>query len=167
MTYIKYLVPLWIGVCIYVICSIFTGPTGLSAYEQLLVEQEELNANMESLRRLNADLENMGKSLAHDPDVIAIYARELGYADSGERFIHIAGMEKPLKKPIDAGQIFHASKPRHTSNAFIFTIAFTIAFAAFLCVLLPDLLHPNRALGRNTRGGGRRKATEQWHSIFN
>ncbi|MDR1324526.1 MAG: septum formation initiator family protein [Treponema sp.] len=166
MNFIKYLAPLWIGVCIYVICSVFTGPTGLSAYEQLRVEQEKLKVNMENLKRLNTELENTGNALIHDPDTIAMYARELGYGYADERFIRIAGLEKSPKQHIDPGQILLAAKPKHTSNAIIFIFAFWIAFGAFLCVLVPDLLHINYATAQSVRGAARKKVSEQWHSIF-
>ncbi|MDR0635600.1 MAG: septum formation initiator family protein [Treponema sp.] len=166
MNFIKYLVPLWIGVCIYVICSVFTGPTGLSAYEQLRVEEEKLKTNMENLKRLNMELENTGNALVHDPDTITMYARELGYGYVDERFIRIVGLEKPPKQRIDPGQILLAAKPEHTSNGMIFIFAFCMAFLAFLCVLIPDLLHLNRATGESVRDAARRKVSEQWHRIF-
>ncbi|MDR1398329.1 MAG: septum formation initiator family protein [Treponema sp.] len=166
MYFIKYLVPLWIGICIYVICSVFTGPTGLSAYEQLRVEQEKLKVNMENLRRLNTELENTGNALVHDFDTIAMYARELGYGDSNERFIRIVGLEKPQKQRTDPGQILLAAKPEHTSNGAIFTFAFLVALVALLCVLIPDLFHINHATAQNMHGTARKKVREQWHRIF-
>jgi cell division protein FtsB len=165
MNFIKYLVPLWIGVCIYVICSVFTGPTGLSAYKQLRVEQEKLAANMENLRHLNMELENTGNALVNDPDTIAMYARELGYGYADERFIRIVGLEKPLKQSIDPGQILLAVKPEHTSNGIIISFAFWIAFGTFLCILVPDLLRINHATPY-THGRARKKVSEQWHRIF-
>jgi hypothetical protein len=166
MNFIKYLVPLWMGVCIYVICSIFTGPTGLSAYKQLCVEQEKLKTNMENLIRLNTELGNTGNALVHDHDTIVLYARELGYGYADERFIRIAGLEKPPKQRTDSGQILLAAKPEHTSNGIIFTFAFVVAFGAFLCVLVPDLLHINHTTAHGVRGAAYRKVSEQWHGIF-
>ncbi|MDR2419183.1 MAG: septum formation initiator family protein [Treponema sp.] len=166
MNFIKYLVPLWLGVCIYVICSVLTGPTGLSAYEQLRVEQGKLKDNMANLRRLNTELENTGNALVHDPDTIALYARELGYGYANERFIRIAGLEKPPKQRIDPGQILLAAKPKHTSNEIIFVFAFGVAFATFLCVLVPDLFHINHATAQHMSGAARKKVSEQWHRIF-
>ena len=166
MNFIKYLVPLWIGVCIYVICSVFTGPTGLSAYEQLRVEQEKLKTNMENLKRLNTELENTGNALVHDPNTIAMYARELGYGYVDERFIRIVGLEKHPKQRTDPVQILLAAKPEHTSNEIIFIFAFWVAFVSFLCVLIPDLLHIDHATAQNIRSAARKKVNEQWHRIF-
>jgi cell division protein FtsB len=78
MSLLKYLIPLWAGVFVYVICSVCTGPTGLSAYKQLVIEQQKLQANIDNLANLNKELENSRDALVDDPDTIAMYARDLG-----------------------------------------------------------------------------------------
>jgi cell division protein FtsB len=159
MNFMKYLVPLWLGVCVYVICSVLTGPTGLSAYQQLRVEHEKLSANMENLRHLNMELANTANALNSDPDTITMYARELGYGYENERFIRIVGLGKPPQQRAEPGQILLAVKPEHTSNELIFIVAFWIALAAFLCVIIPHLLNTNYTATR-------KKVIEQWHHIF-
>jgi hypothetical protein len=137
-----------------------TGPTGLSAYQQLRVEHEKLSANMENLKHLNMELANTANALNSDPDTITMYARELGYGYEDERFIRIVGLGKPPQERAEPGQILLAAQPEHTSNELIFIFAFWIAFGAFLCVMIPVLLHTNYSTTR-------KKVSEQWHHIFN
>jgi cell division protein FtsB len=140
MRFIRYLIPVWLGVFIYVICAVFIGPTGLSAYKQLHVEYQKLLVNKEALKRRNKELENTMNALIDDPATIALYARRLGYAGDDERFIRIVGFSGSDKQTNEPGQILLSAIPEHTSNQVIALFAVCIAVALFLCMLVPDVL---------------------------
>jgi hypothetical protein len=159
MSLLKYLIPLWAGVFVYVICSVFTGPTGLSAYKQLAIEQQKLQANIESLANLNQELENSRNALVDDADTIAMYARDLGYGYNDERFIRIIGVGGSPKQYTDSGQILLALKPEHTSNSVIIIFSLSIALGLFACILLPDLIRMKQVKAF------RPKVKAQWHAF--
>jgi hypothetical protein len=149
---------------VYVICSVYTGQTGLSAYKQLRIEQQKLQANTESLAHLNKDLENSRDALVDDADTITMYARDLGYGYRDERFIRIVGMGNMPKQRTAPGQIMLAIKPAYTSNSIIFFFAFCITLGVFFCILIPDFLKWKRVKPPVRK----RKVNikEQWHSFW-
>ena len=57
MKVFKYLVGLWAVIAVYSLFSIFYGPKGISAYNQLLAEQERQIANLHELGAINEELE--------------------------------------------------------------------------------------------------------------
>ncbi|MDR1987107.1 MAG: septum formation initiator family protein [Treponema sp.] len=137
---VKYLIPLWVGIFIYTLFSLTRGPVGVSAYNQLSREYDKLSENMESLKRINKELEITKDALMYDKETIAIYARDLGYSAKNERFIRIVGLEGTKKPQVEAGALITAAEPRHISDTTIKIIAFSIGAGLFLCMWIPDFL---------------------------
>ncbi|MDR2486077.1 MAG: septum formation initiator family protein [Treponema sp.] len=152
MNRIKYLLPLWVGVVIYTLFSVLKGPIGISAYNQLKIEQEKLQANMDSLQLINKELENTKDSLMYDKDTIAVYARELGYRSRNERFVRIVGFDGTKKQRAEPGRLAVSVQPEYISDCAIKICAFCIALGTFLCILIPDILQKrtNRQKTRKT-----------------
>jgi hypothetical protein len=123
------------------------------------MEQQKLQANMESLANLNKELENSRNALVDDPDTIAMYARDLGYGYNDERFIRIVGMGRVPKQYTDSGHILLAVKPDHTSNSIIIIFTLSIALCLFLCMLIPDLIRLKQNKPR------RKKVKAQWRAF--
>ena len=140
MKLIKYLFPFWIGVFVYTVFSILRGPVGIGAYRQLKTEHEKLFANLETLRRVNKELETTKNMLLYDEETIVVRARDLGYKREGERFIRIVGFEGAKKRQTDPGQLVTASEPDYISDTAIKICAFCIALGVFLCVFIPDII---------------------------
>ncbi|MDR2518568.1 MAG: septum formation initiator family protein [Spirochaetaceae bacterium] len=153
MKIIKYLFPFWIGVFVYTVFSILKGPVGIASYSQLKTEHEKLLANLETLRRINKELETAKNMLLYDEETIVVYARDLGYKREGERFIRIVGFDGTKKQRTDPGSLVTASEPDHISDTAIKICAFCIAAGAFLCIFIPDLIQ-RRAKSKNSRQTG-------------
>ncbi|MDR0722832.1 MAG: septum formation initiator family protein [Treponema sp.] len=137
---VKYLIPIWVGICVYTLFSVVRGPVGLSAYKQLSREYDKLSENMESLKRINKELETTKNALMYDKETIAIYARDLGYSTGNERFIRIVGLEGTRKSHAEVGELITAVEPRYVSDITIKIIAFSIGAGLFLCMWIPDFL---------------------------
>jgi cell division protein FtsB len=144
MRTIKYLIPVWIAVILYVLLSIWTGPRGLSSYDQLASERDRLQANMKSLQNINRELENTKNALMYDEKAIALYARDLGYGAENEGFIRIVGLGDIKKQRTDAGELIHPAKPDHIPDISIKIFCCCIGLAIFLCIWVPDFLNSNR-----------------------
>ncbi|MDR2536462.1 MAG: septum formation initiator family protein [Treponema sp.] len=155
MNLVKYLVPLWVGIVIYTLFSLLKGPISASSYTQLQAEQEKLQANMEALKLINKELEITKDALMYDKDAIAVYARDLGYRSSRERFVRIVGFEGTKKQRIEPGQLVTAVEPEYITDNAIKICAFCIAIGAFLCILIPDILQrrANQQKKRKPRNG--------------
>ena len=136
----KYLFVLWTGIFVYVLLSVFWGPTGLSARHQLEREQERQQANIEHLRQINRELEDTMNSLLYDMDTLAIHAREQGYASQQERFIRIVGLGVNQKNLTSYGELVIAAEPHYVSDRIIRIIALCSAISIFICMVVFDIL---------------------------
>ncbi|MDR2742635.1 MAG: septum formation initiator family protein [Treponema sp.] len=145
MKAIKYLIPIWISIVVYSFLSLFSGAAGFSAYNQLLRERDKQKRNMEVLQELNRKLKGDADALIYDSDIIAAYARELGYGKSGEHFVRIVGLPGWRKQNNDPGRIVNAVKPEFLAEPDIRFISLTCGLSILGCMLAFDLLSTRRA----------------------
>jgi hypothetical protein len=80
------------------------GKAGINAYRGLEREQARLSANLDELRNINRGLQSEVEALRSDPDTIAVYARELGYGQTDERFVRIVGLPASASRSAAVGQ---------------------------------------------------------------
>jgi cell division protein FtsB len=140
MRSLKYLISLWVALAVYSLLSIFLGPSGLSAYDQLSLERERQRTNMENLQLINRELEGAKDALLYDSDTIAVYARELGYGTENERFVRIVGLGSSKTQQISAGQTALARQPGYMTDQNIHLIALAVGGVTLLCLWIFDLL---------------------------
>jgi cell division protein FtsB len=140
MRAVKYLLALWIAVAVYAAVSLSAGAKGISAYNELLDEQKKQEANMETLERINGELENAQNALLYDRDTIRVYARDLGFGENNEKFVRIVGLGMKGKTPILPGEIVVAEAPRIMKNTTIQLIAIFAALAVFIAFFVSDVL---------------------------
>ena len=139
MKAVKYLFALWAGVLLYALLTFTFGSRGIYAYEQLQSEQSKQEANIETLRLMNQDLENVMNSLLYDRDTLAVYAREQGFATAQEKFIRIVGLNTSQKIKNSAGEVVFAAKPQHINDQTLRIIAFCIGISIFICFAFFDV----------------------------
>jgi cell division protein FtsB len=123
MRLLKYLFPLWVVIFIHSFLSFFHGSSGFSAYDGLETERDKQLANLESLKKINRDLEGDRDALLYDEDTIAVHARELGYGTEHERFVRIAGLSKTMRRQYWAGEVAEARTPPSLDEKSIRTIS--------------------------------------------
>ena len=136
----KYLFSIWAGVLIYASLFVLFGPKGFSAQRQLEREQKKQEANIESLKLINRELEDTMNSLLYDKDTLAVYAREQGYASGQEKFIRIVGLGVNQKNTASTGRVISAAEPQYTPEKTIMIIAFCVGASIFICMAVFDLL---------------------------
>jgi cell division protein FtsB len=140
MRAVKYLLALWIAVTVYTVMSLYAGAKGVSAYNELLGEQKKQEANMETLERINLELENTRNALLYDRDTIRVYARDLGFGEKGEKFVRIVGLGMSRKPPVLPGDVVIAEEPHAMKNQTIRLISIFAALAVFIAFLVSDIL---------------------------
>ena len=140
MNVAKYLFSVWAGVLLYASLFLVSGPRGINAYRQLENEQKRQEANIESLKQLNRELENTVNSLLYDEDTLTVYAREQGYAAENERFIRIVGLGVNQKSKISTGRVIFAEEPQYEPDHYLVIIAFCAGVSVFVCMLVFDIL---------------------------
>jgi cell division protein FtsB len=137
----KYLIALWVTVAVYGIFSAFAGAMGFSAYRELLMERDRQRANLELLGHINVDLENTKNSLLYDRDTIAVYARELGYGRTDERFIRIVGLGEIQNSPPVPGEVVRARQPGFIADGTLKFAALCAGIAVCAFFLIYDLFN--------------------------
>jgi hypothetical protein len=113
---------------------------GISAYNQLRAEQDKQQANLENLQRINRRLEGTVEALRYDSDTLAVYARELGYGSTDERFVRIVGLNGTKTPRIQAGHMVIPSGPRAVPDKTLRIISVCAGLGMFLCLALSGLI---------------------------
>jgi cell division protein FtsB len=148
MRVVKYFLALWVSVAVYAGMSILAGAQGISAYDELLGELKKQETNMETLRRINAELENKKNALLYDHDTIRVYARDLGFGEKNEKFVRIVGLGQARKALLLPGEITDAEAPHFVTNRTIIFISIFAALAVFIALLIQDVLEMNLEASR-------------------
>ena len=136
----KYLFALWAGVFIYTLLSVFFGAMGLSARRQLEKEQQRQEANIQHLININRELEDSMNSLLYDRDLVAIHAREQGFASRNERFIRIVGLDLNQRNFASYGELVVAEEPHYIADRTISMIALFSGLSIIICMAIFDAL---------------------------
>ena len=103
MNRFHFLLSIVVSVAVYVCIGILWGREGLWAYNQLQKQKIILNMSAERLQDINLRLNAEYNALQKDKDIIAAYAKKLGYVSEGERLVKITGIGNPPFTVYDAG----------------------------------------------------------------
>ena len=80
----------------YVFVSALFGPDGLWAASQLEEQKQVISANFQKIKQINENLSTELYALKVDPEVIASYAKKLGYIEENEKIIRLTGLNPPV-----------------------------------------------------------------------
>lgn len=107
----------------YIVSSFFFGETGLFAYRQLYEEHTRLAKNVVELQEVNISLGSNIEELRTNPDTIAVYALEAGYAKEGIAAIKISGINPVQRRGFTAGKYLSMRIPLSLRPILLRTIA--------------------------------------------
>jgi cell division protein FtsB len=136
---------LWAAAAVYAATSIFLGTMGISAYNQLEMERDKQQANLETLKTINRQLEGDMDALRYDSDAIAVYARDLGYGLENERFVRIVGLGGIKKQRTIPGRLVSPGYPRAVSNKTLRISSLCAGFAVLLLLIVVEFLTKRKA----------------------
>ncbi|MDR1177527.1 MAG: septum formation initiator family protein [Spirochaetaceae bacterium] len=134
------LLALWLSITVYSAASFTIGPMGIVSYEKTRGDLDRLRANMEELKTINRNLGGTMDALRYDSDTIMVYARELGYGESGERFVRIVGLPGAVKKRVAAGQLIIYTKPDTVSDRFLRVFSLSLGLVLFIVLSVFDYI---------------------------
>ena len=112
MSKIKALTAVFWGTLAYVLLSFFGGQDGLWAERQLEAQKREISLRTAGLARINTELQLEYQALKSDPEVIASFARKLGYVSDGEKLVKINGLPAIAQPVYDTGTVLKRSEVR-------------------------------------------------------
>lgn len=127
---------LWAALALYSVSSFFFGTKGLLAMNSIIAERDRLQNNMEQLQKINKTLGGSMDALRYDPDVLSVYARELGYGKTDERFIRIVGLPGTVNNRVAAGNMVITAYPDGVEDKKLRMLALGFGFFVFLVLLL-------------------------------
>lgn len=93
------------GILIYVSFNIVAGKDSIWAMKQLQKQKRDITSHTESIKKVNDELNLEKKALEKDNDLIASYARKLGYVSEGEKIVIISGLPAVETQIFDPGTL--------------------------------------------------------------
>jgi cell division protein FtsB len=136
----KYLIGIWTAIAVYALFSFFSGPKGISAYNQLLFEREQQWANIKELGLLNEELEKTKNNLLYDHDTLLVQARQMGYGYEDERFIRIVGLNNVKNPPTVTGKVYILKEPDFLPDKIIKIAAISAGFLVFAFLFMLEII---------------------------
>ncbi|HAO31030.1 MAG TPA: septum formation initiator [Treponema sp.] len=129
------------GTLFYVLLGIFCGRDGLWAYNQLLEQKRMLSTHAASIEKTHEELMLEKVALQKDPDVIAAYARRLGYVGEGEKLVKISGLAVTESRVWNPGVVLRHKDVSYVPESFCKMMGIVVAFMAYLVLFLHDYNH--------------------------
>ena len=93
------------GVLVYVFSAMLGGKDGVWAAGQLQEQKRLMSAHTAEIQKLNDELTIECDSLRYDNDVIAAYAKKLGYVADKEFIVKISGLAQTQERLYDTGSV--------------------------------------------------------------
>lgn len=101
----KILISVSVGTLVYVLISFFGGQNGIWAMKQLEEQRQNIYINKSEIERINEELTLEYTALRSDMEVVAAYARRLGFVAEGEKLVKISGLPTYYTTMYDTGSI--------------------------------------------------------------
>jgi cell division protein FtsB len=136
----KYLIGIWTAVAVYTFFSFFSGPKGMSAYNELLSERDMQWSNIEGLRNINEELEKVKNNLLYDYDTLLVHARQLNYGQEGERYVRIVGLENIKNTTTVTGEVYITSEPEFLKDRNIKIVSLCAGLLVFAFLFSLELI---------------------------
>jgi len=127
------------GTLFYVIMAVVGGRDGIWAASQMREQKQVLSAHVAEIEKTNNELTLEKIALQKDSDVIAAYARKLGYVGDGEKLVKITGMPSRETRIFDPGTVIHHEEAKYIPEAVCKISGLVIALLVYLVLVLYDV----------------------------
>ena len=141
MGILKYLIGIWTAVAVYTLFSFFSGPNGLSSYEEMLSERDMQWSNIEELRKINEELGKVKNNLLYDYDTILVHARQLNYGQEDERFVRIVGLGNNKYTAALIGKVYMTGKPGFMTDRTIKIVSLCAGLLVFAFMFMMEFIN--------------------------
>lgn len=139
MKSLKYLIPVLIGVSVYVFISMTCGSSGMWALKQLSEQKRVISINAQNMKGLNESLKLEKTAIQNDKDVITAYARKLGYVLPGEKLVKITGLKTVSDMKYETGTVIKRQKVLYIPESVCKCCGLFVGFLVFILFLLYDI----------------------------
>lgn len=139
----RLLISLALGTLCYVSISYVFGESGLFAEKQLRAQKDMLVANINKIQSTHDALILKQIALNEDMEVIASYAKQIGYISEGETLLKISGIPNSLPKQLEMGKKYLKTEIIFIDE-WICKACGIFCFILIYCILLLFSLKPNK-----------------------
>jgi len=137
----RFLIAACAGTFLYVFVSIICGSDGFYAENQLRNQKRELSANALKIQKINDELTMETLALQNDKDVIAAYAKKLGYVGTGEKLVKISGLAPNETHIFDPGTVKKYKTIKFLSESVCKSLGFVVFLLVYFIILMYDYSH--------------------------
>lgn len=124
------------GVFAYVAIALIGGNNGYFAGKHLREQKMLLAAQNLKIQNLNDALELECAALEKDPEIIAAYARKLGFVRENEKLVKINGLKPVEENLYDTGTIVRYVEPYSVPEWFCKVCGLIVTFAVWLMIFV-------------------------------
>ncbi len=135
----RFLPALLAGTCLYALVSVSLGKDGLWALRQMKEQKRLLSTRTEQIQGIYNSLDLERTALEHDGDVIAAFARKLGFVEPGEKLVKLNGLASEDEFLYNAGTPLKAGKIDFVPEWFCKASAILLSLVVYLFLLMKDL----------------------------
>ena len=126
------------GTAVYVLVSFTCGVDGIWADGQLREQKRILSARADEIQKINDSLSLEYTALEKDPDVIAGFARKMGYVRDGEKVVKINGLIAMDEYHFETGTPIKSKEPYSLPEWFCKMAGLLMFFVAYLYLSVKD-----------------------------
>ena len=126
------------GTAIYVLVSFTCGTDGIWADGQLREQKRILSARADEIQKINDSLNLEYTALEKDPDVIAGFARKMGYVRDGEKVVKINGLIALDEYHFETGTPIKYAEPYSLPEWFCKVSGLLMFFVTYLYLVVKD-----------------------------
>lgn len=127
-----------VGTMFYVAVSMICGRDGMWAQNQMLEQKREIGLHCEEIKKTNNELELEKVALLNDMDVVAAYARKMGYVSEGEKLVKISGLAARETRIFDPGSVMRHKEVTYMPEVFCKSIGIFVFLLVYLILVLWD-----------------------------
>ncbi len=160
MTRFRLLLASAAGVFFYVLISFTAGRDGLWAFEQMKTQRRLVSSRTVALKSINDELTLEQIALEKDMDVIASYARKLGYVKEGEKLIKVSGLGIQQKGLYDPGKVLKVENVRYISEWICKLTGIVFFVLVYIIFLLADYRKESQKINKR-QNQNQKKACKQ------
>ena len=132
----KILMAISAGTLVYVLISFLGGQNGLWAMGQLEQQRQEISINMAEISKINEELELEYTALRNDMDVVAAYARRLGFV---ETLVKVTGLPTYYTTMYDTGSVMRKAEVKYIPESIGKIMGVVVTALMMVLLVMKDL----------------------------
>ena len=137
----SFLVASFLGILAYVTISLIGGKDGLWSETQLNEQKQILSLHTAEIQKINDELSLECTALQKDSDVIAAYAKRLGYVGENEKLVKITGLQTAPVTLYNTGTVLKRQPVFYISEWICKACGLLVFSIAFIIFMLWHISH--------------------------